>query len=352
MEEEVTTNTSIQESIENGIKEIGNVKKDYVSEINELVKKSITDKDIENFELPELTDEQLKLVSATDDDIKLYNYARIFEHDKKDTLDVENYVDKELWSKYLDIDISSGNKEERNKAIKSLFLAIAYQLYMNYENKKFTDKVAEVSLNADPEEIIKAWFTHNNDLFGITEDLEMLEETEDNKFSIGRDAYKRALTLESIIEESKSISLNKLIKECSDKRYKRHLNRMNTCVRHHLKQKDINKKSKTINCDNIPLYTSLIIGHLIKMHDDKELFEKVIKLDNQDYRFSRAIVVLASLASNTIDLSSGDVIEPYFINMNLYMVSNIPTISETTDKCAERILEAVYNIIKNIAEKV
>ena len=99
------------------------------------------------------------------------------------------------------------------------------------------------------------------------------------------------------------------------------------------------------------MYTSLIIGLLIKNKpEDKDTFEWIIKND-KDHRFSRSIVVLLSLASNTMDLSTGDVVEPYFINMNLYMISNIPTLSETSDKCTKRITNAVYEIMKDIVSK-
>ena len=181
--------------------------------------------------------------------------------------------------------------------------------------------------------------------------VEFLEEKEKNEFSVGREAYKRALTLESLIEQVKKITLSKLIKECSDKRYKRHVSRVNMLIRHHLRQDIADKESKTTNCDNIPLYTSLIIGLLINNKpEDKDVFEWIIKND-KDHRFSRSIVVLLSLASNTMDLSTGDVVEPYFINMNLYMISNIPTLSETSDKCTKRITNAVYEIMKDIVSK-
>ena len=52
-----------------------------------------------------------------------------------------------------------------------------------------------------------------------------------------------------------------------------------------------------------------------------------------------------------MDLSTADVVEPYFINMNLYMISNIPTLSETSDKCTKRITNAVYEIMKDIVSK-
>lgn len=112
------------------------------------------------------------------------------------------------------------------------------------------------------------------------------------------------------------------------------------------------KDSKTTNCENVPLYTSLIVGLLIKLHpEDKETFEQIIQLDNKDKRFSRSLVVLTSLVSNTLDLSTGDVVEPYFINMHLYMISNIPTLSDTSDKCTRRIADAVYQIMKIILKK-
>lgn len=354
MEEEVTKTKSIKDVIEAGNKEIEDVKIQYADEIDELIKKTLTEKDIENFTIPELSDEQLEEVEATEDDIKVYKIARELEYDKEDKLDVENYIDKDFLAKILaeELNISDiKDKKERNKAIKSYILFRAYSTYMMYENMEFANKVKDISTNVDTDEILRTWFNHNNDLFGITEDLEFLEEKEKNEYSIGREAYKRALTLESLIEQVKKITLSKLIKECSDKRYKRHVSRVNMLIRHHLKQDVADKESKTTNCDNIPLYTSLIIGLLAKNKpEDKDIFEWIIKND-KDHRFSRSIVVLLSLASNTMDLSTGDVVEPYFINMNLYMISNIPTLSERSDKCTKRITNAVYEIMKDIVSK-
>lgn len=352
--DKVTETESIKDIIEAGNKEIEDVKIQYADEIDALIKKSLTEKDIENFTIPELTDEQLKEIESTEDDIKIYKIARELEYDKEDKLDVENYIDKDFLNKILTEELNIfdiKDKKERNKAIKSYILFRAYSTYMMYENMEFANKVKDVSAGVDTDEILKTWFNHNNDLFGVTEDLEFLEEKEKNEYSVGREAYKRALTMESLINQVKKISLNKLIKECSDKRYKRHVSRVNMLIRHHLKQDFVDKESKTTNCDNIPLYTSLIIGLLAKNKpEDKDVFEWIIKND-KDHRFSRSIVVLLSLASNTMDLSTGDVVEPYFINMNLYMISNIPTLSETSDKCTKRIVNGIYEIMKSIISK-
>lgn len=352
--DKVTETESIKDIIDAGNKEIEDVKIQYADEIDALIKKSLTEKDIENFTIPELTDEQLKEIESTEDDIKIYKIARELEYDKEDKLDVENYIDKDFLNKILTEELNIfdiKDKKERNKAIKSYILFRAYSTYMMYENMEFANKVKDVSAGVDTDEILKTWFNHNNDLFGVTEDLEFLEEKEKNEYSVGREAYKRALTMESLINQVKKISLNKLIKECSDKRYKRHVSRVNMLIRHHLKQDFVDKESKTTNCDNIPLYTSLIIGLLAKNKpEDKDVFEWIIKND-KDHRFSRSIVVLLSLASNTMDLSTGDVVEPYFINMNLYMISNIPTLSETSDKCTKRIVNGIYEIMKSIISK-
>lgn len=352
--DKVTETESIKDIIDAGNKEIEDVKIQYADEIDALIKKSLTEKDIENFTIPELTDEQLKEIESTEDDIKIYKIARELEYDKEDKLDVENYIDKDFLNKILTEELNIfdiKDKKERNKAIKSYILFRAYSIYMMYENMEFANKVKDVSAGVDTDEILKTWFNHNNDLFGVTEDLEFLEEKEKNEYSVGREAYKRALTMESLINQVKKISLNKLIKECSDKRYKRHVSRVNMLIRHHLKQDFVDKESKTTNCDNIPLYTSLIIGLLAKNKpEDKDVFEWIIKND-KDHRFSRSIVVLLSLASNTMDLSTGDVVEPYFINMNLYMISNIPTLSETSDKCTKRIVNGIYEIMKSIISK-
>lgn len=358
-EEEITATSyeDIMKQIEEGNADVEDTKKDYAAELNELVKNSLTEKDYENFTVPELSDEDFKKIEATEDEIKLYKTARILENDKEDKLDVENYVSKEVLDiifKELDITTVKNTKDDRNKAIKAFTLFKAYEMYIELENNNFNEKLKEINMGVDVDEILKAWFKSNNDLFGITEDLELLEETEDNKFSIGRDAYKRTLTLEDLIEKAKSITLKKLIKECSDKRYKRHIDRFNLLIRHHLKydHNTANKDSKTTNCENVPLYTSLIVGMLIKLYpEDKETFEQIIKLDNKDKRFSRSIVVLTSLVTNTLDLSSGDVVEPYFINMHLYMISNIPTLSDTSDKCTRRIADAIYEIMKIILNK-
>lgn len=359
-QEEETTATSYEEimkQIEEGKIDVEDTKKDYAAELNELVKNSLTEKDYENFTAPELSDDDFKKIEATEDEIKLYKTARILENDKEDKLDVENYVSKEVLDiifKELDITTVKNTKDDRNKAIKAFILFKAYEMYIELENNNFNEKLKEINMGVDVDEILKAWFKSNNDLFGITEDLEFLEEAEDNKFSIGRDAYKRTLTLEDLIEKAKSITLKKLIKECSDKRYKRHIDRFNLLIRHHLRydHSSVDKDSKTTNCESVPLYTSLIVGMLIKLYpEDKETFEQIIKLDNKDKRFSRSIVVLTSLVTNTLDLSSGDVVEPYFINMHLYMISNIPTLSDTSDKCTRRIADAIYEIMKIILKK-
>ena len=122
MEEEVTNTESIKDAIEAGNKEIEDVKIQYADEIDELIKKTLTEKDIENFTIPELSDEQLKEVEATEDDIKVYKIARELEYDKEDKLDVENYIDKDFLNKILSEELNIcdiKDKKERNKAIKS-----------------------------------------------------------------------------------------------------------------------------------------------------------------------------------------------------------------------------------------
>ena len=125
MEEEVTNTESIKDAIEAGNKEIEDVKIQYADEIDELIKKTLTEKDIENFTIPELSDEQLKEVEATEDDIKVYKIARELEYDKEDKLDVENYIDKDFLNKILSEELNISDikdKKERNKAIKSYIL--------------------------------------------------------------------------------------------------------------------------------------------------------------------------------------------------------------------------------------
>ena len=113
MEEEVTNTESIKDAIEAGNKEIEDVKIQYADEIDELIKKTLTEKDIENFTIPELSDEQLKEVEATEDDIKVYKIARELEYDKEDKLDVENYIDKDFLNKILSDELNISDIKER-----------------------------------------------------------------------------------------------------------------------------------------------------------------------------------------------------------------------------------------------
>ena len=116
MEEEATNTASIKDAIEAGNKEIEDVKIQYADEIDELIKKTLTEKDIENFTIPELSDEQLKEVEATEDDIKLYKIARALEYDKEDELDVENYIDKDFLNKILSEELNISDIKDKKES--------------------------------------------------------------------------------------------------------------------------------------------------------------------------------------------------------------------------------------------
>jgi hypothetical protein len=347
MEELIKDFESEKEKIEEGLS--------TDEEIDKLVEESISKEDMENFNIPDLTEEDR--AKLTEDQIKIYNIGKQLAAEKEDDPTTKVNININDYIQYLEQDtldfIHSDNIQRKEAGIeiaKKELIYKAYDLFMDMEQERFNEEVANVSQKTYPQQISKHYFDANNKMYGYNEDTEEVSEyiimpedegkplTSDKKIET-RMTYKDTLFLTKLIKVIDEFdNIHQLNKTCNNEvRYKRALENINTFIRYRLEP---GKPKNNISCaDYIPDY----INHMIVDH----------KPEYQPYKqiLGKAFIFMIYKMTMQMSISDyNDIFYIYMMNNNLYML-NYGGLKEISGARLQ-LFKSLYACIDKIYQKL
>lgn len=295
-------------------------------EIDKLIQDSISEEDLNNFNIPDLTEEDK--TKLTEDQITLYNIGKQLAAEKEDDPNTKIEFNVDNYTKYLEQDtidlLHSDNTQQKESGIeiaKKELIYKAYNIYMDMEQERFNEEVSKVSQKTYPDQISKHYFDANNKMYGYNEDTEEVSEyilmpedegkllTSDKKIET-RMTYKDTLFLTRLIDLIDHFdNIHQLVKNCTNEvRYKRALENINTFIRYRLEP---GKEKNNITCaDHIPEYIErMIISQKNKYTPYKDILGKAF------------IYMLYKLSMTMSIADYNDIFFIYTLNNNLYMLN-------------------------------
>lgn len=292
--------------------------------IEDLIKQSLNSNEDNDFELPELeNNESAKFLS--NDEKELYNIGRTLFLDTNRTIDVSSYVPE----KYMEEDtkehlklFKTTNKKKYEETVEILreeTIFKAYSLYIQMEQSKYNDQIKDIVQRTYPEELAKGYFDRNNKMYGFNEDTMEISEANvigkpsTNELMDTRILYKKSLTLEDLIDIAKDEKfISKLCKNCKDVRYKRFVNRCNTVLGYYMEDKTNRSDMNTV--DKVPNYVNRLVTR-----NNKQIKEFNEKSGNDI--LNKSFVIALSILTDKMDLKSLDLFYPTMIVNNLFTLN-------------------------------
>ena len=303
-----------------------------------------------NFEFEDLTEEEYKQLD--EDQTKIFKTGRALYLDNENKLNMEWLIEQvltETEKKEYYEDLNGLTEPEKEKLNNSLFEQLkntailkAMDIYMKFYRDRFSKQVNDVMQRTYPEEILKHYFDMNNKEFGYDEDNnKIIHDEEESEYDYKRkEAYKESINLTKLLEYSKNrLFLNRLLKQCSNKRYFRHLDDFNYYIGRHV-HRDNNNMNKTNTADNLP--------DIIEKLTFKRFNFDIYKLnEGNNYAISRAIVYFIADILKTTPIRDPGVYSVYFYNMNCVALSELENHEHLTG-AAKRFYENLVEFISNI----
>ena len=194
-----------------------------------------------------------------------------------------------------------------------------------------------------PEEILKHYFDMNNKEFGYDEDNNVIiHDEEETEFDYKRkEAYLESINLTKLLEYSKNkLFLNRLLKQCNNKRYFRHLDDFNYYIGRHVNKSMGTSNNKTNTADALPDLIEKIVF-------DRFTFDIYKLNEGNNYAISRAIVYFIADILKTTPLRDPSIYSIYFYNMNCVALSEIDKYDHLTG-AAKRFYDNLVEFISNI----
>lgn len=323
-------NKGIDDIMENSEKS-DNILIDPDKDIEEAKKnaENITDKEIEEFKVPDIPESYLNTLSTLDN--------RIYTIGKKlsEGLSVEDFNPLEFKSVLFSVnleDLNSDNVGLKNQAIeqaKKDILFLAYNIYIVYENKTFANNMVDLASKTYAENIADKFFTSNAKMYGY--DIEnktytkYIKSEEDNEEELGsscnnniRESYAESITNKKFIEYIKSTVdddfIKTMIKRCNNQvKYKRCKDSINTFIQYYLEYIS-NDASFISSCKSMDKFLERVIINCNSNY--KSINEKY------DGILSKSIVyVLSKRVFNETVSNMPFVFWVYMFNLNLTMLN-------------------------------
>lgn len=341
-------NKNFQDALKNldnkSEEEVDKIDKDLDTEIENLINEKVEAD--HSFTLDELSEEDKKLL--TEEEIKVYNTGRLIQMDEVqgnkslnllDIADDIGLTEEErilLSSKYIKI------KKEAEESIRSRFILEGLGVAAKLEQDKFKVKADKIMKTTYPVTIINQYFKLNAKRFEVTE--ESLKEDKDIEEKAK--SYYYTVGIKKMLDMAKDpLFLSRLKKQCSDKRYKRHIEDIDFFI------------GKAIG-NNMQARKSAI--NSVKKLDEnirkiffKHFMMKIWKLDEENnYAISRAYGYALSEIARKSDIRSNDMIEIYFYNANIGVLTMMGSKDSYKDLIGDAALfySYVYDFINLIYE--
>ena len=304
-----------------------------------------------NFEFEDLTEEEYKQLS--EDEVKVFKIGRELYLDNENKLNLDWVIDKilsntekEEYEKDLE-GLTDKEKEDLNKTLfenlKGSAILKAIDIYMRFYQKRFSEQIKDVMQRTYPEEILKHYFDMNNKEFSYDEDNNVIiHDEEETEFDYKRkEAYLESINLTKLLEYSKNkLFLNRLLKQCNNKRYFRHLDDFNYYIGRHVNKSMGTPNNKTNTADALPDLIEKIVF-------DRFTFDIYKLNEGNNYAISRAIVYFIADILKTTPLRDPGIYSIYFYNMNCVALSEIDKYDHLTG-AAKRFYDNLVEFISNI----
>lgn len=340
--EEKVKKENITENLKKEIEEASKI--DFKELINQKIESNT------NFEFEDLTEDEYKQLS--DDEIKIFKIGRELYLDNENKLNMDwiankilSKTEKEEYEKDLE-GLTDKEKEDLNKTmfenLKGTAILKAIDIYMQIYQKRFNDQVKDVMQRTYPEEILKHYFDMNNKEFGYDEDNNVIIHDEnETEFDYKRkESYLESINLTKLLKySSDKLWLSRLLKQCNNKRYFRHLDDYNYYLGRHLNSTTI-KANKTNTANNLP--------DIIEELSFKRFNFDIYKInEGNNYAISRAIVYFVANMLKTTPLRDPSIYSIYFYNMNCVALSELDNhehLTGTAKRFYDNLIEFVSNI--------
>ena len=339
-EEEIISAIDNAETIE----EVESIEKGIDNEIEKVLKeKEISDEKV--FELEELNEEDKKQLS--EEEIRVYDIALELKKDDENKINLlENYSDR--LTEEEKILLENKNKEAETQ-IRARLILEGLGVAARIEENKFKKKANNIIRTTYPVAIINQYFKLNAKRFELT------EENKEDKSAIERaKSYYYTLGIKKLLDMSKDeVFLSRLIKQCSDKRYKRHIEDIDFFIGKAIGQNGEARQSSVNNVKKL--------DENIKKVFFKHFMYDIWKLDNEfNNAISRAYGYAVSEIVKKSDIRSNDMIEIYFYNANVAVFTMMGSKDSYKDLTGDaktcydyvyEFVENVYNYFKSLTEK-
>lgn len=341
-------NKNFQDALKNldnkSEEEVDKIDKDLDTEIENLINEKVEAD--HSFTLDELSEEDKKLL--TEEEIKVYNTGRLIQMDEvqgNKSLNLLDIADDIGLTEEERILLSSKDikiKKEAEESIRSRFILEGLGVAAKLEQDKFKVKADKIMKTTYPVTIINQYFKLNAKRFEVTE--ESLKEDKDIEEKAK--SYYYTVGIKKMLDMAKDpLFLSRLKKQCSDKRYKRHIEDIDFFIGKAI--------GNNMQARNSAINSVKKLDENIRKIFFKHFMMKIWKLDeDNNYAISRAYGYALSEIARKSDIRSNDMIEIYFYNANIGVLTMMGSKDSYKDLIGDAALfySYVYDFINLIYE--
>lgn len=344
------------------LEKIKSLKSDNANDIVKIVEESITDKDIEDFEVPLIENIKPEEIKYLDESNRTeYTIGAILSNDTENKLDpietVKEIADISVIPKELidRLNQYKDNKEETKiskEIIRAYYVQNAYAIYMNILQNEYNDKMLNANKMIDPIETTNNYFDDFNKIYGYNPetgevskpDIKEGEENSSYNDMEIREYYKESITLSKLIEIANDKTFNKRLpkKLKKDIRYKRLVDRCNSILTYYIYNKnDV---------------------HITKVNELPGIIDRMIVSRNKELRefnektgcnlLNKAIVAALEETTKAISINSKEMYRLAFIVTNIKMLnmSGTKNLVGSREQLFKSLIKFVLTIKKNQEE--
>ena len=341
-------NKNFQDALKNldnkSEEEVDKIDKDLDTEIENLINEKVEAD--HSFTLDELSEEDKKLL--TEEEIKVYNTGRLIQMDEvqgNKSLNLLGIADDIGLTEEEKILLSSEDikiKKEAEESIRSRLILEGLGVAAKLEQDKFKVKADKIMKTTYPVTIINQYFKLNAKRFEVTE--ESLKEDKDIEEKAK--SYYYTVGIKKMLDMAKDpLFLSRLKKQCSDKRYKRHIEDIDFFIGKAI--------GNNMQARNSAVNSVKKLDENIRKIFFKHFMMKIWKLDeDNNYAISRAYGYALSEIARKSDIRSNDMIEIYFYNANIGVLTMMGSKDSYKDLIGDAALfySYVYDFINLIYE--
>lgn len=323
--------------------EIDEIDKNLDSQIENLInEKAEAD---HSFTFGELSEEDKKLL--TDEELDVYNTGKLLQEyeieGKSNSLNLQEITNRlSDEEKFLLNSEDEKVRKEAEESIRNKLILEGLGVAAKLEQDKFKVKADKIMKTTYPVAIINQYFKLNAKRFEVTE-----ESIKENPgIQEKAKSYYYTVGIKKMLDMAKDpLFLSRLRKQCSDKRYKRHIEDIDFFIGKAIGNNMKARKSAVNSVKKLDLNIRNIFF--------KHFMMKIWKLDEaNNHAISRAYSYAISEIARKSDIRSDDMIEIYFYNANIGVLSMMGSKDSYKDLVGDAALfyNYVYDFINIVYE--